>query len=171
MDGSANTNHKAKSFAVSHASLNSKPLTCPICKESHFIFQCDKFRILPVQDRIKKAHTSNVCLNCLRPGHYAQKCKLGPCKYCTEKHNTLLHTDKDSSNMQNIVLSANHFNSSKVVLLSTAVVKVSDAEGNPHDARVLLDNGSTANFISEDFCRKLRIHTYPIESQDIVNLK
>uniref|UniRef100_A0A2A4JED3 Uncharacterized protein n=1 Tax=Heliothis virescens TaxID=7102 RepID=A0A2A4JED3_HELVI len=46
----------------------------------------------------------------------------------------------------------------------SAVVKVSDAAGNLHDARVLLDNGSTANFISEDFCRKLRIHTYPIKS-------
>ncbi|XP_022824611.1 uncharacterized protein LOC111355114 [Spodoptera litura] len=160
-----NNTHKSKSFAVTYESSNSKPLSCPICKESHFLFQCNKFRILPVQDRIKKAHTSNVCLNCLRPGHYAQKCKLGHCRYCTEKHNTLLHTDKESPNMQNIVLSANHLNTSRVVLLSTALVKVSDAEGNHHDARVLLDNGSTANFISEDFCRKLRIHTYPIKSQ------
>ncbi|KAF9794895.1 hypothetical protein SFRURICE_005130, partial [Spodoptera frugiperda] len=72
--------------------------------------------------------------------------------------------DKESPRTQNIVLSANHLNASKVVLLSTAVVKVSDAAGNLHDARVLLDNGSTANFISEDFCRKLRIHIYPVKS-------
>lgn len=164
-EGIADNNHKSKSFALTCESSNSKAVSCPMCKENHFIFQCDTFRKLPVQDRIKKAQTYNVCLNCLRPGHYVQKCKLGHCKYCSEKHNTLLHTDKESPSTQNIVLSVNHLNTSKVVILSTALVKVSDAEGNLHDARVLLDNGSTANFVSEDFCRKQRIHTYPIKSQ------
>nr|XP_049705656.1 uncharacterized protein LOC126056493 [Helicoverpa armigera] len=149
-----------KSFALTCDSSNS----CPMCKEKHFIFQCDQFRALPVQDRIEKALASKVCLNCLRPGHHAQTCKLSHCKYFPEKHNTLLHTDKESPRTQDIVLSANHLNAAKVVLLSTAVVKVSDAEGNLHDARLLLDNGSTANFVTEDFCRKLRIHSYPITS-------
>ncbi|XP_063890748.1 uncharacterized protein LOC126055712 isoform X1 [Helicoverpa armigera] len=163
-EGTADSYHRSKSFALTCDSSNLKLLSCPMCKEKHFIFQCDQFRALPVQDRIKKAHASKVCLNCLRPGHHAQTCRLSHCKYCPEKHNTLLHTDKESPRTQNIVLSANHLNTAKVVLLSTAVVKVSDAEGNLHDARLLLDNGSTANFVTEDFCRKLRIHSYPITS-------
>ncbi|CAG9135326.1 unnamed protein product [Plutella xylostella] len=36
-----------------------------------------------------------------------------------------------------------------------AVVKVLDSEGNRHIARVLLDNGSTANFISQSLCDQL----------------
>ncbi|KAF9807423.1 hypothetical protein SFRURICE_005381 [Spodoptera frugiperda] len=50
-------------------------------------------------------------------------------------------------------------------LLSTALVNVSDAEGNLHTARVLLDNGSTANLISKDLARKLNISTYTVESK------
>ncbi|KAF9808907.1 hypothetical protein SFRURICE_000953 [Spodoptera frugiperda] len=49
-------------------------------------------------------------------------------------------------------------------LIST-LVNVSDAEGNLHTARVLLDNGSTANLISKDLARKLNISTYTVESK------
>lgn len=144
-----------------------KSLSCPMCQGNHFVFTCDKFRNLSVQDRIKRAHTYNICINCLRPGHDKSKCKLGHCKYCREKHNTLLHIDSVPyvSEMQNIALSVNHSNTSRVVLLSTALVKVSDPEGNLHTARVLLDNGSTANFISEDLVRKLHISTYTTNSK------
>lgn len=44
-----------------------------------------------------------------------------------------------------------------VVLLSTAIVKVFDAEGNVHLARALLDSGSQPNFISERLSQKLRL--------------
>ncbi|XP_075990106.1 uncharacterized protein LOC142985743 [Anticarsia gemmatalis] len=46
--------------------------------------------------------------------------------------------------------SANHGCTSRAILLSTALVQVMDHKGKPHTARVLLDNGSTANLISED---------------------
>ncbi|XP_026746171.1 uncharacterized protein LOC113507515 isoform X3 [Trichoplusia ni] len=160
-----NNHSKSKTFSLTCEPSSSKSVSCPVCKDNHFLFQCEQFRNLSVQAKLKKAQSSNVCLNCLRPGHTAQKCKLGHCKYCPEKHNTLLHTDNDSNSNQNIVLSASHHTASKVVLLSTALVGVTDAEGRPHTARVLLDNGSTANFVSEDFCRKLRIPTYFVASR------
>ncbi|XP_041984088.1 uncharacterized protein LOC121736771 [Aricia agestis] len=41
------------------------------------------------------------------------------------------------------------------VFLSTALVKVYDSRGGHQLARILLDNGSTANFITQSLCSKL----------------
>ncbi|KAH9630868.1 hypothetical protein HF086_014609 [Spodoptera exigua] len=139
-----------------------KLLTCPMCRQNHFIFACEQFKGLSVHARIKKAQGLKICMNCLRPGHDDSRCKLGHCKYCRQKHNTLLHVDNDNvlSSVHNTALSATQMSSSRIILLSTALVRVTDADGNHHSARVLLDSGSTTNFISEDFVRKLHIPTY-----------
>ncbi|CAG9136727.1 unnamed protein product [Plutella xylostella] len=36
-----------------------------------------------------------------------------------------------------------------------AMARVADVDGNLHSARLLLDNGSTSNFITQDLCGKL----------------
>lgn len=60
----------------------------------------------------------------------------------------------------NVVLSSDthtHHTTSSLILLSTALVKVVSNDGKKFDARVLLDNGSTANFITQKLCDKLRL--------------
>ncbi|XP_065094964.1 uncharacterized protein LOC135716044 [Ochlerotatus camptorhynchus] len=42
-----------------------------------------------------------------------------------------------------------------MVFLSTAMVRVQDADGIGHYARALLDSGSQSNFVSESLCQKL----------------
>ncbi|XP_050670804.1 uncharacterized protein LOC126969432 isoform X3 [Leptidea sinapis] len=154
-------NTKPKSFVINtnnnftnHKSFNHKSSLCQLCNQSHFLFSCPNFRDLPVESRIKKAQDLKVCLNCLRPGHVLSKCKLGSCKYCRLKHNTLLHIENEpeQSTSQNVALTLNNTSETRTVLLSTALVNVVDTNGKLHTARVLLDNGSTANFVSEDFC-------------------
>ncbi|XP_063547170.1 uncharacterized protein LOC134754762 [Cydia strobilella] len=44
-------------------------------------------------------------------------------------------------------------------LLSSALVHVSDANGVLRDARLLLDNGSASNFVTQDLCRQLGLAT------------
>ncbi|XP_050676794.1 uncharacterized protein LOC126973508 isoform X1 [Leptidea sinapis] len=157
-------NTKPKSFVINtnnnftnHKSFNHKSSLCQLCNQSHFLFSCPNFRDLPVESRIKKAQDLKVCLNCLRPGHVLSKCKLGSCKYCRLKHNTLLHIENEpeQSTSQNVALTLNNTSETRTVLLSTALVNVVDTNGKLHTARVLLDNGSTANFVSEDFCPAL----------------
>ncbi|XP_052748143.1 uncharacterized protein LOC128200069 isoform X2 [Galleria mellonella] len=46
-----------------------------------------------------------------------------------------------------------------------ALVKVLDVHGKPHAARVLLDNGSTGNFVTKDFCGKLNLRTHATNSR------
>ncbi|XP_045537302.1 uncharacterized protein LOC123721728 [Papilio machaon] len=47
----------------------------------------------------------------------------------------------------------------------TAMVKVIDDNGNSMDARLLLDNGSTANFITQSLCSKLKLSTRSVSSE------
>ncbi|XP_013161812.1 PREDICTED: uncharacterized protein LOC106113535 isoform X3 [Papilio xuthus] len=46
-----------------------------------------------------------------------------------------------------------------------AMVKVIDDNGNSMDARLLLDNGSTANFITQSLCSKLKLPTRSVSSE------
>lgn len=156
---------KPKSFVVAHRSEGATKtyktqLKCPLCSQDHFLFSCESFRALTVEQRNEKVKDFKVCLNCLRPWHPVYKCKLSHCKYCKERHSTLLHVEPllDSvARSSNITLSANNsqITTAPHVLLSTALVKVVDSKGHRHTARALLDNGSTVNLITRELCGKL----------------
>lgn len=137
---------------------------CPVCSGKHPLFTCRTFRNLDVDARIKKVTEARVCKNCLRPGHSEEGCSLTHCKYCDIKHNTLLHKDTHVEPTppiieSNVVFSTNtsaHITPNQSnVLLSTALVRVRDARGILHSARLLLDNGSTSNFVTQSLCDKL----------------
>lgn len=143
-----------------------KSLTCFQCKKDHYLFTCPEFRALPVQERIKQAKNSRECMNCLRPGHTATSCPLSHCKYCKYKHNTLLHIEQQNHEVnEHVALTASLNVQLRQVLLSTALVKILDSKGEPRTARLLLDNGSTTNFITEDLCSKLNLKTININSR------
>ncbi|KAF9799970.1 hypothetical protein SFRURICE_020459 [Spodoptera frugiperda] len=89
----------------------------------------------------------------------------------TAKHNTLLHMERTEpapiqnpmpSTSESIALSANSAANIEpctrsFVLLSTAMVTAVSGSGERCAARILLDNGSTANFITDKLCNKLRL--------------
>ncbi|XP_041972778.1 uncharacterized protein LOC121728634 isoform X1 [Aricia agestis] len=148
---------------------------CPLCSQVHTLYKCESFRALAIENRIQKAKDFDLCLNCLRPGHSSKQCKFSHCRYCKLKHNTLLHIESSdkplcnplptanhsispsSSQSSNVVLSANSMQlaTSSLVYLSTALVNVTSATGKKYTARLLLDNGSTANFVTQSFVEKL----------------
>ncbi|XP_059062099.1 uncharacterized protein LOC131854932 isoform X1 [Achroia grisella] len=154
-------NKKNKTFTVTtnNNRSNNYTISCALCKQTHHLFTCQLFRDLDVDTRIQKVNGYSICQNCLRPGHKENKCKLSHCKYCKEKHNTLLHKDihTETIHSENVVLSTNivQTSSQSHILLSTALVQVSDAQGRLHTARLLLDNGSTSHFITRQLCEKL----------------
>ncbi|KAJ8722082.1 hypothetical protein PYW08_004484 [Mythimna loreyi] len=157
-----------------HKKINfNKNNKCPLCSQAHTLYKCESFRNLSIENRIQKVNEYNVCFNCLRLGHSANKCRFSHCKYCKIKHNTLLHLESSepkqtlnplpsalpfaSPSSSNVVLSANALQlaTSAHVLLSTALVTVADVTGKKYTARLLLDNGSTANFITQSLSEKL----------------
>ncbi|KAG7305743.1 hypothetical protein JYU34_009868 [Plutella xylostella] len=171
---------KTKNFLVS--TDNTRAYSCPMCSQSHGLFNCPSFKALDIDSRIKKAKESRVCMNCLRLGHVENACTLTHCKYCKYRHNTLLHKDVNKNTYtnksasvpttsglaNNVALSSDispsTLNNHGSVLLSTALVKVADKHGSLHTARLLLDNGSTSNFVTESLCEKLDLKRYNASS-------
>lgn len=137
--------------------IHSAP-TCPLCKAQHFLFSCEVFRNLPVDDRLNAVTQFGLCANCLHPGHDASVCRGGTCKYCNHKHNTLLH--KEQTTPPAITFTSTQTSS---VLLSTALVNVISCSGGKFVARALLDNGSTSCYITKDLCTKLNLQTESIQ--------
>ncbi|XP_065084349.1 uncharacterized protein LOC135706631 [Ochlerotatus camptorhynchus] len=57
--------------------------------------------------------------------------------------------------------SSNFAQSTKTVLLLTAVVQLFDKKSHPHPCRVLLDSGSQVNFVTEDMANRLGLPKKP----------
>lgn len=168
-NNSSKQKHSNKSNNNSHKNNNK----CPLCSQVHTLYKCESFRSLSIENRIQKAKDLTVCLNCLRIGHSANNCKFSNCRYCKLKHNTLLHLEASepkplsnplpsallsvSPTTSDVALSANSMQlaTSSHVFLSTALAKVTSATGKKFTARLLLDNGSTANFITQSLAEQL----------------
>nr|CAI5820879.1 unnamed protein product [Callosobruchus analis] len=154
--------------------------TCIVCqKGSHRLFACEDFLNLEPEKRLKEVEKPKLCLNCLQAGHTRQNCNSGTCRKCNKKHNTLLHTDAQSSGdtkpQESSKTSERQTNGSEIaqvnlsttlvcskahqqhqILLSTAAVDVT-RNGRCCTRRALLDTGSELNFITEDTCRLLQV--------------
>ncbi|KAJ8946582.1 hypothetical protein NQ317_002553, partial [Molorchus minor] len=167
---------KCHSSTVSKA--DSKKYSCYYCRGEHAIYQCSDFIKLDIDSRIKEASRLNLCHNCLSPGHTKMQCKKSSCRQCNKKHNSMLHVqpeasgeiqqnNNNSNNNQPVAPAAvvGHTinNSVSQMLLSTAVVNVKDNKGNIQSARVLLDQGSQSNFITDNLCNKLGLKKRPVD--------
>lgn len=66
-------------------------ICCLYCKQNHKLYECLKFKALPVEERAAKVFEWKICNNCFRRGHSSYQCRLGGCRICRRKHNTMLH--------------------------------------------------------------------------------
>ena len=125
--------------STSYASTSRQRSTirCLHCSDSHFIYQCHKFRSLSHSQKIQIVKKFNLCNSCLNPGHIASKCSLklkSKVKGCGSlSHNTTLHppevSDKNHPRLNIPSLSTppaqgkNSEKSSNVKTLSTSCMK------------------------------------------------
>ena len=77
------------------ANATDQPDACVLCKtDRHPLYLCQQFKTLPHDKMISTLKSNNICLNCLRPGHFLKQCKsLNRCRKCQKPHHTLLHVD------------------------------------------------------------------------------
>ncbi|KOX81096.1 hypothetical protein WN51_10021 [Melipona quadrifasciata] len=156
------------------AILNANEVRCPLCSDNHSLSRCETFNKLAIEPRRERVRELRLCFNCLRPGHGVKRCTSSACQVCRAKHHTLLHrrtnsgsdTSKtledeeagrsDGSNSsQSLMSTAASEIPLEHVLLSTAMVNVTDARGRIHEGRALLDQDSQVNLVKEDFARRL----------------
>lgn len=168
-----------KNSETGSASASQGTYACYFCKGPHSIFYCSQFLKLPVRDRMSKVRQLKLCNNCLRSNHEANQCRLGGCKICKGRHNTVLHEHRElksvnvnqasateqephNTNDHSVADSPEQTTScttitADIVVLSTALVYVYDDIGTRHTARALLDCGSQSSFISSELAKKLKL--------------
>ncbi|XP_018363692.1 PREDICTED: uncharacterized protein LOC108761581 [Trachymyrmex cornetzi] len=167
---------------VAHVTKESR-LKCPICKGEHKTYQCETFKGLNVKSRLAEVHKARLCLNCLHPNHIVRDCRSNACKQCNKKHHSLLHyqnSDNESKNevktevevfkissIANSIVTCVPTCTNSEILLSTACVQIVDKNGKWHEARALLDNAATINFITSDLLHKLDLQTERVAGQVI----
>ena len=84
-------------------SANRKP-EWPLCSADHWLPRCDKFRKQSLEERQKLIQESQLCSNCLFPGHFVRSCqKESFCRVrgCTSKHSTFLHPNSNKNSYKN----------------------------------------------------------------------
>lgn len=134
-------------------------------------------------------------MKCLRTGHSVNECRSGNCCECNGRHHTLLHRENKStavtpvsststlqtsnlSSPQNPVtggssktsLSIVSIRKSTTVVLPTAVVYVT-LQSKFVLARVMLDSGFQAAFITEDFVCKHRLPSIGDSSSRVTSIR
>ncbi|XP_063830205.1 uncharacterized protein LOC135079477 [Ostrinia nubilalis] len=157
---------------------------CVLCGEDHYVYKCQGFIQMSIQDKKAFIEKNNLCFNCMIPNHAVKQCKQkSRCRICGKRHHTLIHTEyhnnkppennerqdnstqgyKETQNTQtkereNI---ATHYameagvQHTTNILLATALVKVTAENGRTLQLRALIDQGSEGSFITEKAAQDL----------------
>ncbi|XP_047032656.1 uncharacterized protein LOC124639368 [Helicoverpa zea] len=169
-----NKNNKSyvKSFISKQQSQNR--INCVVCNESHKLYSCPTFKNKSVSERLADVQKYNLCHNCLREGHQAADCTLGPCvfKECNERHNSLLHQSRAvlSTNSAEVLSSFSEPYTDHV-FLSTVVIEVSNPLTSVTEkVRALLDCGSQSSLITKALKQKLQLDTNQTNEINIIGI-
>lgn len=149
---------------------------CTICKQlHHYAFQCKQLLNLPEEDRMSFVSGKDLCVNCLYP-HKVEECRSRfSCRYCNQRHNSLLHPPVKVHNLVTIdenqieeqideqiepeelqalemqgEIIAHNDNQKNVgdVRLATAMIRIEHGHQSVL-VRALIDSGATANIITK----------------------
>ena len=148
-----------------------------VCNEKHPLYACQTFKALSHDKMMEVIRSHNLCLNCLRPGHYTRKCtSLSKCRKCQRPHHTLLHIEAKPETPALLSTTgrsepvttpvSNHAATgfASNTLLMTCQVLVHSPDGIALKARALLNSGSSTSFVSERLAQNLQL---PKTSRDI----
>ena len=145
---------------------------CCLCKtEKHLIFACPQFKTLNHDRKMSTVKSNDLCINCLRPGHFVRQCRSTTrCRKCQKSHHTLLHVDlgaepSASPTTPATNMSVNASTGTANSLLMTCCVLSQSSDGVSIDSRALLDSASSTSFVSERLAQALRLPRSHREAQ------
>lgn len=126
---------------------------CIYCKSKHATMDCKQLLHLPVNERWSWVNKSKLCINCLSNSHDIKTCvSKYSCRVCRGRHHSILHmVQKPIATSANLAVTGD-------VVLATALVYARNTKNNEQILlRVLLDQGSQSNFITEYACQALSL--------------
>nr|CAH7769929.1 unnamed protein product [Callosobruchus chinensis] len=125
---------------TSNQNVNSK-YVCYLCKGDHTLFYCPDFHNMAVKDRVVKAKSMKVCLNCLKKNHTSADCRWSGCKICNMKHNTMLHVSSDTAASSAVTIAQ----SNSAHVQENVELMNQDSVNTIHCTLATAKNGITAN--------------------------
>ena len=143
---------------------------CILCSsERHPLYACPKFKSMSHSDMMSTLRRNNLCTNCLNGRHSAKDCKSSHrCKRCQRPHHTILHIESNQSNFTPTAsITSPQVSSNAAVklrsssLLMTCRVRIKARDGSFVEAKALIDNASSASFVSERLAQLLQLHRSP----------
>lgn len=75
---------------------------CCFCREDHRSYNCKSDIVKKPKLAMRKALRAKICVNCLKYGHFANKCSENSCPVngCGKRHHKMLHLSKRSEENQ-----------------------------------------------------------------------
>ena len=159
-------NKPIASFAVS---TSESVAGCILCKpEKHPLYACPRFKVLPRDKMVSIIRDNELCMNCLKPGHFSRQCgSNNRCRKCQKPHHTLIHNDGKGSSQSEQPSLASAVESSissnaatgfvSNALLMTCQLLIHAPDGSHVKVRGLLDSASSASFVSERLAQALSL--------------
>ena len=173
VDSGTKKSNPKKGYVASHVAHSNTSGQCVVCKDKHPLYACPRFKDMDHDSKLAILKTNRLCLNCFSSNHFVKQCKsVHRCKQCQKQHHTLLHTDsatpptmnpsappfKPQNSTQSPVVSSNTAIQLKSnSLMMTCRLLVCAPDGTCVEARALLDNASSASFVSERLAQNLRL--------------
>lgn len=171
---SKDSSASGSSTTNSPATQTKRQIDCVCCQQNHFIYKCEKFAAMSLEEKKKFVISNNMCFGCLRVGHVAKNCrKRATCNICRQSHPSPLHEErpvgeklealpqKDNSSIALCTVRMDNGDRTSMIV----PVWLSSAAKNSPETLVyaLLDTQSTSTFIDHDVCGKIQTHTEPVQ--------
>ena len=135
---------------------------CILCSsERHPLYACPKFKSMSHSDMMSTLRRNNLCTNCLNGRHSAKYCKSSHTLFYTSNQINFTPTASTTSPQVSSNAAVKLWSSS---LLMTCRVRIKARDGSFVEARALLDNASSASFVSERLAQLLQL---PCSSQSV----
>ena len=167
-----NNNYKSNDYNSKNAkAMHVQEIKCPHCFAEHKLHDCERFRQMPKEMKLKTVKQLKCCINCVF-NHNGNKCHSKKrCLTCSGRHHTLLHdcfaegkqnntNDEDNKQGENSKQSSGngvHASQQNLnqILLATALIRVTSADSTQLVLRALIDQGSQVSLITEKAAQQL----------------
>jgi hypothetical protein len=147
--------------AVGKPALQKRTVLCNFCQSKfHKLYQCEKFKLATVLDRVNHVNKCDLCELCLNK-HGSSRCRLLlKCAICKQNHNSLLHQEEASEPVMLPKVSSLSMSRTDNVLLPTIKVGLLDSNGKMIHVRALCDSGSQVSFMRAALATRLGCKLY-----------
>lgn len=166
LKGNPESSKETATASVLFVSKDKRKPECIFCKSSHESQNCESARKLTLDERKEIAKKEGSCFNCLRRGHFSQKCRVKTrCDWCANRHVLLMcpgifrkenvsvnKTNNNGNTIDDYNLAS--FCETHDVCLQTHRVKLySQTRGKI--VRAIIDTASQRSYIRTDIVREL----------------